>query len=357
MYENECSADEVSSSCAIPKRDLSYPTLLTVSDEVKAHIATILRACGRDPSKAWAGWRSEDPFVVALLFAAWGYPVFPCTRFKHPMIPHGFKNATCHFPTLLYWARDIPAAGWCVRTGRYDDPNGPPGLWIFDIDDAAGYARWAELEAELGPFCTSWSCMSARPGGGEHRLVMPANYGPDMKSLGHAMIAGKRGNVDQKGRGGYAVISGSGHLSMARYYWKPGCAPDEVPISEAPPAWVAAMDKADETAAPPSGVGRSKAAPHAHREHDPSSLLIGDGEGFGGFQNPVFKWAIRFFLQEGIEAPAEPIIEVLRELITDAPKDHGRDVSRYMSGPDLPRIVERARAFVIKVKENESDQY
>jgi hypothetical protein len=105
-----------------------------------------------------------------------------------------------------------------------------------------------------------------------------------------------------------------------------------------------------------SASPRRSSSHHIHINHDASSLLIGDGDGHGGFQNPIYKNAIQYFFGADIDAPAEPIITVLREMIEDAPKLPARDVTRYMTGADLPRIVERARAFVNSVKdESEND--
>jgi hypothetical protein len=332
---------------------------------MRAHLETILSGLGHDPSKVAAGWRSDDPFVVASLFAAQGYPVFPCSKTKSPLTRNGLYAATCDLRTLCGWERFnkqdgvdryVPVDGWCVRTGRYECETGTDGLWILDIDDAAGYARLAELEDVLGPLPKSWTNMSGRLGGGEHRLFAPTNDGPDLKSVGKALIFGERGKIDQKGRGGYAVIAGSYHSSGKRYHWADGCAPDEIVLASLPPQWVEAIDKADVGPAPSKPTIRSCNPQRNRREHD-QSILVGDGKGYGGFDTPVYKNAIRYFLNAGIEAPAEPILEVLREIITEAPKDHGRDVSRYMSGSDLPRIVERARAFVNEVKESESDEY
>ena len=126
-------------------------------------------------------------------------------------------------------------------------------------------------------------------------------------------------------------------------------------MAECPASWWAWLPKREhgDNAIPRHSGKRVASSAGVQRRHDPGSLLIGDG--FGGFQNPIYKNAISYFFKAGIDAPAEPIIGTLRELVIEAPKDHGRDVSRYVSGPDLPRIVERARSFVIKVKDTENE--
>lgn len=324
---------------------------LWVSVGTLKHLATILRSIGHDPRAAAAGWRSADPFVVACLFAALGYPVFPCSRVKRPLTRNGVLDATTDLPTLHYWVRDKTARGWCVKTGRYEDAGGPAGLWIFDVDDAAGYARLAELEAVLGPLPKTWTCMSARLGGGEHRYFAPACNGPDMKTVGHALISGKRGKIDQKGRGGYAVCAGSYHASGNRYQWADGCAPDETPLAQLPSEWVAAMDKAGAPAPKSMSHVTSRSSQRVRHVHDPSSLILGDAPDGGGFHGPIYRIAVRFFRDAGTGLEAQILVKLLRMKIMEAPISPDRDpasIARYSSDEYLLEQVENARAWRIK---------
>lgn len=336
---------------------------LTVSPAALESLGTILRNHGHDPHDADAGWRSENPIVGASLFAAHGYPSSPCDLFKHPSTVNGFYDATTNVTRIFgldFWHDwEEPICGWLVRTGRYDW-GGPTGLWCFDIDGSEGYQVWDELVEKLGPPPPTWATHSGSNGGGGHILYAPANYGPDMKTVGKALISGKRGKIDQRGRGGYFVAPGSLHKSGNRYRWKDGHAPDEIPLATLPPAWVDAMDKADERAPKSASSSTSRSSPRVRiAKEDRGGTQMGDGdpEVYGGFQNPIYALARQYFFKAGVEAPAEPIIEVIRELIIEAPKGPERDVGRYMDGSDLPRIVERGRAYVKKVKEEESDQY
>jgi len=137
--------------------------------------------------------------------------------------------------------------------------------------------------------------MSPRLGGGEHWHFAPANYGPDMKTVPHALIHWKRGNIDQKGRGGYAVIAGSYHKSGKRYYWADGCAPDETPLATFPPAWVEAMDKAGGPPAPKdtsSSTSRSSARVRVTKVNQGGTLLgDGDPKVYGGLPSGWSPWA------------------------------------------------------------------
>jgi len=326
---------------------ISGANAFAVSDAVREHLESILSWLGHDPRDALSGWRSKDPLVVASLFAANGFPVFPCNLLKHPLTRNGLHDATTDLRTIYYWDRDKVIYGWCVRTGRYLEPDGPSGLWILDIDDAAGYARLAQLESELGPLTATWTLMSGREGGGEHRYFAPASHGPDMKTRGKALIAGKQGNIDQKGRGGYGVGGGSLHVSRARYYWADGRAPDEIPLAQLPPAWVDAMDKASDPAAPRSSVSRGRgSSPRPRHSNRGGGTMLGDGPNGGGFHGPINSLCINFFKTAGPETSAESFVGLLRRLIENADRAPGRDITRYLSAGYLDDAIESARVFV-----------
>lgn len=311
------------------------------------NLAAFRNALGRlgiDPSFADAGFRSEHPFVVAVNLAMMGFRVFPSRvrtvkdkKSKTPHIREFQYRASAHPTDLVIW-QDRFKSNWSVLTGR--DNN----LVILDIDGKQGREDLVRLESELGILPPTAKCNSCRVDGGFHIWLRPPAGDDDLKN--QQPIPGTK--IDVRGWHGYAVVAGSYHeAGRGRYSWAKGCAPDEVGVAECPTEWWAWLPK-KETA--PSiavrRIQRPSRSSNKKRQHDWSSLLIGDGVGFGGFQNPIYKIGIKYFLEVGSDAPAEAIIEALRQMITDAPKDHGRDVSRYLSGPDLPRIVERARTFV-----------
>lgn len=303
------------------------------------------------------GFRSADPTVVAAYLAGvFDFRVFPSWRRTKKPRTVGWQAGASNDPAkILWWNRFYESPDFIICTGR--DNN----LWILDFDGPAGHARRCALEKKYCPLPQTWKTISGREEGGYHLWFRPTSTGPDLKSVAHALIDGERGKIDQKGRGGYAVQPASLHASGPRYQWAEGCAPGECEFASLPPEWLPILDWADELGEAVQSprkcrVGERRGS-SVKRTHDPASLLIGDAPGFGGFQDPIYKNAIRYFFDAGVDAPAEPIIAVLRELIVAAPKDHGRDVSRYLSGPDLPRIAERARTFTSEVKEKESDEY
>jgi hypothetical protein len=296
---------------------------------------------GIDPIHADRGFRAEHPFVVAVLLAMMGIRVFPTKlKTKIPCIREWQHRASTNPTDLAPWQRRFNP-NWSALTGR--DNN----LVILDIDGERGRADLARLEGEFRPLPKTIRCNSGRIDGGFHLWLRPPDGVDDLRN--QQPLPGTK--IDVRAWHGYAVLAGSLHKSGARYSWAPGCAPDEIELAECPPDWWAWLPKKEsKVAAINRNSGCRSRGANQDRLHDPSSLLIGDGAGFGGFQNPIYKNAIQYFLKAGPEAPPETIIEILRELIIAAPKDHGRDVSRYLSGPDLPRIVERAREFVNEVQ-------
>lgn len=290
-------------------------------------------------------WRRPDPFHVATLLASMGFRVLPtAVQTKIPCIGRWPERATTHPSVIAVWQQRYNP-NWSILTGREN------GVIVLDIDGDAGRAGLARLESELGPLPPTWRVNSGRIGGGEHIWLRPPPGTDDLRN--QQPIPGYA--IDVRGWHGHVVVPGSLHKSGRRYEWEPECAPDEVELAECPAAW---WDWLPKKLAEPEARRRSRVSSRGsrvQRDHDPASRLIGDGDGFGGFQNPIYKNAIDYFFCAGGEAPAEIIISTLREMIDTAPKDQGRDVSRYMDGPDLPRIVERARDFVLSVKESDSE--
>lgn len=298
------------------------------------------------------GFRSSVPAIVAAHVGIFGIKTFPSwPRTKRPRAGGWQNAASCDPGTIMRWHRAYEGPDFIVPTGRDN------GVWIYDVDGPRGRARHAELVAKYGPLPSTPTVDTGRAEGGAHYWFRPTRDGRDLKSVGKALIDGKRDCIDQKGRGGYAVLPASLHASGVRYRWADGCAPDEVELATLPDEWLAIMDWADEPSLKHErlSAARSGRGPITSRTHDPFSYLIGDGPGYGGFENPIYRNAIRYFLNAEVNAPGGVILEALREMIADAPKDESRDVSRYMSGNDLPRLIERARNFVKQVKDNEVD--
>ena len=118
---------------------------------------------------------------------------------KHPLTPHGLKDAT-HLGAQVdwYWRR-WPQANIGLLTGELVD--------VLDIDGPSGraaFSRWAaEHQLRLdGPM--------ARSGRGWHYYFQASGAGNRIGLLDH---------VDWRGRGGYIVAPPSRHADGHRYRW------------------------------------------------------------------------------------------------------------------------------------------
>jgi hypothetical protein len=314
-------------------------------DPIAERLGLSFTALGIDPAYSLDGFRAAHPFPVAVRLAMLGFRVMPTrVETKIPCVKGWPERATTDPTRLARWQSQFNP-NWSILTGREN------GVIVLDIDGEQGRADLARLETELGALPLTWRCNSGRVNGGFHIWLRPPPGNDDLRN--QQPLPGYK--VDVRGFHGHVVVAGSLHKSGNRYAWAPGCSPDEIALAECPPEWWAWLPKKDEAVAAPL----SKSTPSARqsspvkRTRDPASYLFGDDPGYGGFQDPISKNAIRYFLKAGDEAPAEPIISGLQRMIVAAPKDHGRDVSRYLHGPDLPRLVERARLFV---KENVSEE-
>jgi hypothetical protein len=290
--------------------------------------------------------RAAKALPVALTLARMGLRVTQIPQAsKHPWRKGWTVNATSDMRLIEAWDGHWPAMNWGVLCGREG------GVLVLDADGPRGIADLARLECELGPLPPTWRVRSGRADAGEHVWLAPPPGTDDVRN--QQPLPGYK--VDVRGWHGQTVIPGSRHKSGRRYEWLPGCAPGEIELAECPSAWWAWLPKKEAASAVTPRARRARGA-ITSRDHDPSSYLIGDGDGYGGFENPIYRNAIRYFLKAGDSAPAEVVIETLREMIAEAPKDEGRDASRYMSGNDLPRLVERARNFVKQVKDTDVDE-
>lgn len=289
------------------------------------------------------GFRSSIPAIVAAHVGAicghGTYPAWP--RTKRPR-GRGWQNAaSCDPATIMRWHRAYEHPDFIIPTGRAN------GLWIIDVDGKRGRDRYAELVAKFGPPGRTVTTISGRTDGGFHLWFRPTPEGPDLKSVGKALLDGRRDCIDQKGRGGYAVLPGSLHASGARYRWAEGCAPDECELASLPDAWLEILDWADEP-----GVVRKAVMPSARRgspvkrTHDPASQVIGDKD--GGFNRPIHVRCCQFWARGGTDARAGEFKEVLRAVIlnADASAHTPEQIARYASDTYLDAELASARNWI-----------
>jgi hypothetical protein len=216
-------------------------------------------------------------------------------------------------------------------------------MWILDCDGEQGRTDLAKLQCELGPLPKTWSVETGRVGGGTHFWFRATDGCEDLRTIAH--VFGRA--LDVRGARGHCVLPGSIHKSGIRYRW--GFAPDECELAELPEAWREALPKRVEGGVP----GRSRSArrvgegPRVRIEHE-ASHIIGDGEGRGGFNRPIYARCCQFFGRFGVDRDATKLKDALRNAILNAPRSTDRtsdEIARYASDAYLDSEIENARAF------------
>lgn len=163
---------------------------------------------------------------AALGYAARGWPVFPIVaNDKIPATPQGFKNATTKAEAIRVWFANYPDANLGLRTG------GESNVFVLDVDPRHGGDKsFAALVAQHGPLPNTVSCTT--PSGGTHYYFV---YGTTKVRNRQSFLPG----LDVRGQGGYVVLPPSVRDGLS-YEWIEGCAPDQLPIAEAP-SWLLDM--------------------------------------------------------------------------------------------------------------------
>lgn len=145
---------------------------------------------------------------------------------KHPLVGHGFLDATRDAAQIQAWWDKWPAANIGIATGRAS------GLVVLDVDPRNGGEDSLEgLRLQHGPLPPT--VQSRTGGGGDHYLFA---YPP--LPVGDRIQSGKfLAGLDLKADGGYIVAPPSVHASGRAYAWEASSVPGEVPFAP-PPAWL-----------------------------------------------------------------------------------------------------------------------
>ncbi len=178
---------------------------------------------------------------AALDYARRGWPVFPirwrdaetgmcscrsveCKNVaKHPLTPHGFKDATTNVNVIERWWDRWPEANVGVPTGQ------AIRAWVLDVDGEGGSRSLTALETELGALPET---LEAQTGSGGRHLFFAL---PTDRAIGNRQATNKRTGIDVRGEGGYVIAPPSLHRSGRRYEWPLGPGGK---IAVAPKAWL-----------------------------------------------------------------------------------------------------------------------
>jgi putative DNA primase/helicase len=145
--------------------------------------------------------------AAALLYARHGWPIFPCSRNKRPLVKNGFKVATTDEAQIRAWWGRWPDASVGCPTG----PQGN-GLFVLDVDLPEGPSTLAALEAKYGALPVT---LEQRTGGGGRQLFFAWPAGRDIRNSASRLGPG----LDVRGTGGYSILPPSGHTSGGFYSW------------------------------------------------------------------------------------------------------------------------------------------
>ncbi len=176
----------------------------------KRYLAAVESGADDDEVNALAeqldDWDGRPPqlLAAALLYAAWGWPVFPCAPgLKRPATRHGLNEATTDADQITAWWTAWPHANVAVATGHRFD--------VIDVDPA-GADWWRRHGNTDGPLPDIHGEVSTPRVLGRHLYVEPTG----MRSK-----AGLAPGVDYRGLGGYVLVPPS-VLSRNAYEPKPG---------------------------------------------------------------------------------------------------------------------------------------
>jgi hypothetical protein len=152
--------------------------------------------------------------AVALAYARAGIPVFPCDARKRPLTPRGHHEATTEPDTIRRWWTRWPDALVGIPTGPKS------GVWVLDVDGAAGRSSLNELMARLGveTIADMTPCVSRTPSGGLH-LIFRLQPGERPRNRARDIGAGldTRGVKADGTSAGYFIAPGSTLPDGRRY--------------------------------------------------------------------------------------------------------------------------------------------
>ena len=193
---------------------------------------------------------------VALIYAAKGWPVFPCKpQGKTPITEHGLKDASTDPTQIREWWERTPDANVAIATGVAFD--------VLDIDGSQGFESLGFASVPVTQPDDDWwpSGPTITTGKGAHCYFAPTGVGNR---------AGVLPGVDWRGKGGYVVAAPSVHPSGEVYKFQFGSDNPEYGVHAplvAPPSWL--MDllnaRASTVDLPSQPVRRANASAYARR--------------------------------------------------------------------------------------------
>lgn len=150
---------------------------------------------------------SADRLEAALQYAAIGWPVFPCSANKAPMVPGGFKSATTD-PACIraWWGVSFRGAAIGVACGAVE--GGGAGIVVLDVDIKPEKGKFgddtlSEMEEKHGLLPDTLEART--PSGGRHVVFLHPGGGVRVKSTVDMLGNG----LDTRADGGYIIVEPS----------------------------------------------------------------------------------------------------------------------------------------------------
>ncbi len=220
------------------------------------------------------------------------------------------------------------------------------GLFVLDIDGEEGKAALAALEAEHGVLPRTAKSVSGS--GGWHFIFKgkrPIRNTASMIDTG----------VDIRGEGGQIIAAPSVHKSGNFYQWE--VTPWDC-IADAP-EWLEelAFNATKSRQAKPKRESSNKSKSGRRSGADKTRVSetvgfdnilseIGDHEGGGGFDSPIYRAACSWFATYGPDVDSSELFDALRDRIESAYRDPERDRFKYDTDEYLDRRIEQASEFI-----------
>lgn len=223
----------------------------------------------------------------------------------------------------------------------------PSGVMVYDVDGPIGKTSRVSQEKEHGPLPQTWTCNTGS--GGQH-FYFSYPDGNDIRNSASAIAP----NIDIRANGGFVVAPPSIHPTGNFYDWADGCAPWECEIAEAPEWLVKTALDAAKSSSKQKKKGKKKTSGQSSSLQTKATgkgfkgclKSIGDGDGYNGFDTPIYKAACAWFGKHGVDADFSAIKADLTHAILEAPCDNDRAETRYAGDDYLDNRIEQARDYI-----------
>jgi len=287
------------------------------------------------------GIREDEERFVCDCSPTWGARRGICVKGspgKHPVALGWQAEASSNPLQIASWARTRRPRNCGVATGLASN------LLIVDLDGAEAMKNLQRLESELGALPLTVRSRSGREGPGAHLWFRLDPDRPEPRNTASTLAP----KIDTRAAGGFALIPGSLHLSGRRYTWE--LSPDEAPFAFLPEPWLERLQRPAQGAVGAPRLTGGQAAPRLSTGlqggHDGGPIVFGDQPGGQGFHGPIRRFCCCYFTRDP-QAPAEPLVARLNELIAAAYQDPALFRDKYRDQRRLHEEAERARAWII----------